>query len=496
MAKVSFCFLLLFVGCFLQNPAQAQEEGRAVIQMQLIDSMTRKAIAYATISIYPEGEKAPFRYGVTDADGYAEIGKIKKGKFLLSIEHLSYYTVLKYLSIEKERVTDLGKILMTERSISLDEATVTGETAVVQKGDTIEYNAKFFNPAPTEYLGDLLKKMPGLEIIGKDIYFKGVRVQSLTVEGRPFFISDNAIALDNLPAYTVKKVSVFKRNRSMLTGIEEIANAPLQLNVILKDNMKTGIVGNLTPGYGTESRYLVKGMLGRFGKQATTAYIISANNVSKDAGNSSTYSFFPNGMIMPQIPGLTNGYDGDIRTILTGIDYAQGKSPELTYLNTTYRNGDKFLTTLTKRKTSLTDGVLTNLSEGISTNQSNEGGITFRLNKVINRTGKGKRNIFPYYWANLNYKKERLDNQTLFSSVRQGSIVNQNKGESFNRGETQQIGFNTQFYLNYAKSKAKFHFSGMALGISYNNSENNYRNYSATSFNIQETQIIDQKKRK
>ena len=81
----------------------------------------------------------------------------------------------------------------------MDEVVIRGDGPVVQKRDTTEYNARFFNPGPNQYLGELIKKMHGLEVVGNEIFFKGQKVQSLTVEGRPFFVSDKGVALENLP---------------------------------------------------------------------------------------------------------------------------------------------------------------------------------------------------------------------------------------------------------------------------------------------------------
>jgi hypothetical protein len=313
--------------------------------MILIDSVDNQPVNNAVIKVFVNNDPESPHYGISDSKGFVEITRLIKGKYAVIVEHLGYTTLLIDIPEGESRITDLGKVILKQKIIAIDGAVVEAEGAIVHKDDTTEYNAKFFNPAPNDYLKDLLKKMPGLELSGGEIYFKGERVSILTVENRPFFASDKTVALDNLPAYTVNKVSVFKRKKQFIDGIEENINAPIQLNITLKDDMKVGWIGNLTPGYGTNGRYLAKGFVGRFDKKATTAVIGSANNTSRDTGPGTTYN-----MGMPQSPQSPGGYDGEIETILAGVDYAKSTagSANSFYANSTYRYSNTLLEKSTK----------------------------------------------------------------------------------------------------------------------------------------------------
>lgn len=486
-------FLLSILFALLGGKAlMAQEEGRAVIYMRLLDSVTREAVPWATISVYPEGQDKAVRYGVSDSDGYVEIVGMPKGKFFLAIEHVSYNTVLQYVSIERQRAVDCGKIWMVERDVQLEDAVVTAQ-AIVQKGDTTEYNAAFFNPAPTDYLGDLLKKMPGLEVIGSNIFFKGVRVERLTVEGRPFFMGDNTIALENLPAYAVEKISVFKRKRDKLSGIDNLVNAPLQLNVVLKDGMKTGVIGNLTPSYGTESRYLVKGLLGRFGKKSTTAWIISANNTSRDVGNSSVYSA---GGMMPAIPmPVSNGYEGDVETILSGLDYARNnpETYDLIYVNGVYKHNKSFLTTSSRRETSLTDGFSLYQSDDANTGNSNEGSVVFRLYKSIER--EEKRTIVIDVSPLLGYTKRKQNSDEDFSMLREGTTRNSSYGKISNASQASAGNASLSFRVSMHRSQKLFHFSSFDINAMYSTTKADNQNASTTYWSSDTSQMIDKKRK-
>ena len=93
----SLILILLLLG-FCPASSSAQEEGNRTITMQQLDSLTQKPVAYAAILCYAEGEKEPSRYGVSDDKGHVEINRLLNGNYLVSIEHLTYVTALKYLS--------------------------------------------------------------------------------------------------------------------------------------------------------------------------------------------------------------------------------------------------------------------------------------------------------------------------------------------------------------------------------------------------------------
>ena len=64
--------------------------------------------------------------------------------------------------------------------------TETGDL-VTMKGDTLIYNATSFQTGSNANLGDLLKKMPGIEVVNGQVSVNGEPVKRITVEGKTFF---------------------------------------------------------------------------------------------------------------------------------------------------------------------------------------------------------------------------------------------------------------------------------------------------------------------
>ena len=104
------------------------------------------------------------------------------------------------------------KLNAAANDILLGTATVKASLVkMVVDNDTIVYNAGAFQLAEGSMLDGLIKQLPGAEIKDNQIYVNGEFVQSLLVNGKDFFKGDPAIALENLPAYMVNKIKVFRR---------------------------------------------------------------------------------------------------------------------------------------------------------------------------------------------------------------------------------------------------------------------------------------------
>ena len=118
-------------------------------------------------------------------------------------------------------VKDLGKretsrkiptVYLDRAPKELDELTVTAtKIKFYNRGDTIVYNADAFELAEGSMLDALIAQLPGVELKeGGQILVNGEQVESLLLNGREFFDNNNELMLENISAYTVKHVEVYK----------------------------------------------------------------------------------------------------------------------------------------------------------------------------------------------------------------------------------------------------------------------------------------------
>ena len=147
--------------------------------------------------------------------GMYQLNIRKVGKYIIKAQCEGYDDAYMNCELRSNRQwTIFVKLLrMTRTYHDLPEVIVNAtKIKMVMQGDTIVYNANAFNLAEGSMLDALIAKMPGAKLT-KDgqIYLNGELIQSLLVNGHEFFSGNPKLALENLPAYTVDKIKVFKK---------------------------------------------------------------------------------------------------------------------------------------------------------------------------------------------------------------------------------------------------------------------------------------------
>lgn len=170
------------------------------------------------------------------------------------------------------------------KTVNLDEVTVNAtKVKMVMHGDTIVYNADAFQLSNGSMLDELVRRLPGVQLNGNQITVNGRFVSSLLVNGDDFFRGDPGIALQNLPAYTVKHIKVYERQGDLdkFMGKEKLkGKEPLVMDVRLKKEYMQGLLANADMGGGTHSRWLARIFGLRYTKNSRIALFGNLNNTN------------------------------------------------------------------------------------------------------------------------------------------------------------------------------------------------------------------------
>lgn len=211
-----------------------------------------------------------------------------------------------------------------EKILEMKELQVKGsKILLVQQGDTLVYNADMLRLAAGATLDVLINALPHAKIDRNGlITVKGEPIKELLIEGRDFFNGDPAVALKNLPAFTVHKVKVYRRvpRDAYLVrkdkGKKALHTDPLVMDVRLKAKYQNGIIVNLESASGlpmkSADKYLyldrIFGMY--YNKRRSLSAYAGLNNIN-DNGR-------------PQAEGIwrdNNVTEGEESHVLGGLDY-------------------------------------------------------------------------------------------------------------------------------------------------------------------------------
>lgn len=284
--------LLIFLISFISVSVLSQTAGLnhdVVLKGEVYDDTDNEPILGASIRIFQQSDSSYVQGTVTDSLGRFKI-PVQAGKYSTEVMYLGYKSFYKSIELSPNSSTfDYGRIYLNGKSIVLNEAEIIAEIPpVVVRGDTIEYNASSYNVEESAVLQDLLKKMPGVEVDANgNITANGKPVQKILVDGKEFFGNDILMALNNLPANMIKKLQLFKEesDNAKITGFKD-KNPSQVLNLVVKEEMKQSIFGDVKLGGGSSEKYSNRIILNYMRDNNQASVVGDLNNVgNSEYGN-------------------------------------------------------------------------------------------------------------------------------------------------------------------------------------------------------------------
>ena len=282
----------------------------------------------------------------------------RKEKYIIKVIADGYETKYQDLFVKNTERIKQTDVFIMKKTIQLEEVVVTGsKILMVNRGDTIIYNASALQLSSSSMLDALIRQLPGVELDANGrITVNGKFVKSLLVNGRDFFKGDPKIALQNLPSYYVDKVKVYHeadKARKVMFGdsIKADANSDqLMMDVQLKKEYAEGWLLNADIGVGQYSRKLARLFAMRYTKHSGLYLYGNANNVNdnQSVGKDGKWDgqFSDTGRTESKRFGI--GFDGDDKD--TGMEYnlsadfkmADSDQEEIVSTNSYYQTGSVY----------------------------------------------------------------------------------------------------------------------------------------------------------
>lgn len=391
-------------------------------------------IEFVTIVLKKAVDSSFVTYKRTNDKGFYSINPKEKGKFILSFSLLGFSkkeleVVVSDLSLKKTVNT-----ILKEEIVELDDVVITAELDIVQKKDTIVFNAKTFALGNEEVVEDLLKKIPGLDIEADGtIKYGGQEVEKVMVEGDDFFERGYKILTKNMPAQPIDKIELLQNysNNRLLKDIEE--SERVALNLKLDEDAKRFWFGNMTLGYDTlsdEDRYYVKSNLMNFGKKNKYYFLTNLNNIGYNASGDINHLIRPMRFNEP-------ASIGDDQSISSIIDLS-ASPPNFKRSRTTFNNAEMA-----------------------------------SLNAIFNPTEKLKIKTIGFFnWDELDFFRNRIDNISVnglnFTNTEDYQLQNKKRigfGKidlTYNISETQMLETTTKYQSADFQSNSDLVFNGQS----------------------------------
>jgi len=276
--------IILLIASMLLMTIAAQAQ-TVKISGQVIDSLGTP-VAMANVIAYGANNTMG-AFSITNTEGKYQLNGLKQDStYVLKVSFIGLKPIEETVS---KIQTDLVKnFIMYEGADQLDAISIVYEMPVTIRGDTIVYNADSFTNGTEKKLGDVLKKLPGMEVNEDgDVQVEGKAVERVFINGKEFFEGDSRLATKNIPADAISKVEVLKNfnNVSQLKGIGNDQDR-VAINIRLKEGKEKFWFGEITAagGYGNdEARYQVKPKAFYYSPDLSINVLTDFNNIGVPA---------------------------------------------------------------------------------------------------------------------------------------------------------------------------------------------------------------------
>lgn len=327
-ASLSLLFALL-AAC----PVLAQTSVSGTVR----DRATGRAVESVNVMLQDTSRRAMYGYVITDKEGAYRLEYAGRADtLLLVVTGFNISPQSRRIAARTQRVD----LYVEHAELKIREVTVKAPP-VTRQGDTLTYIVAKFADVVDSSIGDVLKKMPGIEV-GKsgEIKYNGKAINKFYVEGMDMLEGRYGIATKNIRARDIASVQVFQ-NHQPIRALKDIAPSDrAAINLRLKDEARGTWSGTMQLGAGYKpAMWNAEAVAMYFGRSFQTIDTYKTNNTGDDVARelNSHYGGLESassivGVQRPSTPALDESryLDNDIHTVSVNTITKLKKELELT----------------------------------------------------------------------------------------------------------------------------------------------------------------------
>lgn len=199
-----------------------------------ITDRQQAAVSNINVTLHLPNTSAILAFGITDKQGNYTIS-YKSAADLLEISAFGFGYAKQQKSIQN-KTQDVGFVL-SEQNIALKEVIVK-EKPITRNGDTLSYAVSAFKNQSDRSIGDLIKRLPGLEVDANGrIFYQGKPINKYYIEGLDLLSGRYSLANENLPVDAVTHVEVLENHQPIRVLDSLVFSENAALNIRLKNKV-------------------------------------------------------------------------------------------------------------------------------------------------------------------------------------------------------------------------------------------------------------------
>ncbi|HKK88868.1 MAG TPA: hypothetical protein VJ917_08460, partial [Saprospiraceae bacterium] len=178
-----------------------------------------------------------FQFAETDADGNWSLETDRSENILLEFSYFGYASQFVPVG-EPQKVVVPFDIVMKPQSFNLDAITVEEKAFGVRRsGDTLSFRLETYTTGAERTLGDVLNRLPGMEIRDGSVFYGGEKITRMLVQGRDIINSNQQLATEGIRADQLKEIKIIENYKQPNQQFQTEQSEDVAMDVRLKEGV-------------------------------------------------------------------------------------------------------------------------------------------------------------------------------------------------------------------------------------------------------------------
>jgi len=208
-------------------------------------------LSFVNVLVYEEEASEPFKGTTTNKDGSFLLKGLEAKTYKFTFSYMGFKTITKKIDVSSEK--NIGTIILKENTESLDETVITAKKPTIEKtAGKLVFNVENTSLSVGSTF-DLLKKTPGVVVIGESIQVK-FQSPEIYINNKRVYLSSSEVVslLENTDAANIKSVEVITIPSAKYDGATGTV-----LNINTSKAISIGYKGSVNGSYkqGTYPKY-------------------------------------------------------------------------------------------------------------------------------------------------------------------------------------------------------------------------------------------------
>lgn len=174
-------------------------------------------------------------YTLTDAEGKWRLPTVEEPVVVLEASFFGYRTA--YIRIEGPQAqVQPYEIELEQQGFDLESVIVRDKAMGVRRsGDTLAFRLETYTTGAERNLGDVLNRLPGMEVRDGSVYYGGEKIRRMLVQGRDVINANQQLALEGIRADQLQEIVIIENYKEGSDQFQTERSDDVAMDVKLKE---------------------------------------------------------------------------------------------------------------------------------------------------------------------------------------------------------------------------------------------------------------------